>query len=218
MSHKMKSRIAIVDDHPIVLEGLVKLLGRESIFSEISSFATGQKLLDFLSNESVDIILLDITLPDSNGIELCGEIKKHYPQIIVLAFSNHSGRSAIMKMLDKGANGYLLKSASPQEIISCIKMALTGAQAFSEEVRKVLEAPDGAAATGATSRLSAREMEILTLIAAGHTTPQIAKTLYLSKFTIENHRKNILQKLQVKNVAELMAEAARQGWIEGPER
>lgn len=217
MSDKMKPVIAIVDDHPIVLEGLVKLFNKENLFSAVNHFTSGQALLDFLSNNTVDIILLDIALPDYNGIDLCHDIKHRYKKTIVLAFSSYNTSSAIMGMFENGASGYLLKSAAPREIIACIKTALEGGQVFSEEIRKIIKDSDTPITQRFTSRLSAREMEILKLIAAGNTTAQIAQTLYLSKFTIENHRKNILQKLQVKNVAELMAAAARLGLIGGPD-
>ena len=208
-----KQTIAIVDDHPIVLEGLIKLLERENDFLLAGSFVRGSSLLNFLDNNPVDLIIVDIALPDLTGMELCRKIKEHAAGIIVLAFSNHSERSAIIRMLDNGASGYILKSAPAHQIIACIKQALEGKVVFSDEIRDILSIPEQILPVLPTPRLTVREKEILKMIASGITTPQIAKTLFISKFTVENHRKNLLQKLQVKNVAALIAEAARTGLI-----
>ncbi|ANH82486.1 DNA-binding response regulator [Niabella ginsenosidivorans] len=208
-----KQTIAIVDDHPVVLEGLVKLLNKEKSFAVAGSFATAGGLLQFLQQQFVNIVLLDVALPDGNGMELCREIKALAPQTIVLAFSNYNERGAILKMLQNGASGYILKSAAAEEIIHCMHDALAGRLAFSGEVHRILSVTEPQTSAPQPVSLTAREKEILQMIATGSTTPQIAKTLYLSKFTVENHRKNLLQKLQVKNVAELIAAAAKQGII-----
>lgn len=190
------------------------MLNKAGRFDIKASFTNGSSLLDFLLANPVDMVLLDIALPGVNGMDLCQDIKLIAIHTIVLAFSNHSERSAVMKMLDNGASGYILKSASPDEIISCIDEAFEGKLVFSEEIQRIITAAEAATTIKQPLRLTAREKEILKLIATGTTTLQIAKTLFLSKFTVENHRKNILQKLQVKNVAELIAEAARHGWID----
>ncbi len=210
---KNKHTIVVVDDHPIVLEGLTKMLDKEKGLDVTGSFSNGKDLLGFLENHHVDIVLLDISLPDINGIDLCREIKNKTPQTIVLAFSNHNERSTIMNMLHSGASGYLLKSTSPREIVSAIYEVLNAGLIFSQEIQQIIAASEPAVTSGQEIRLTNREKEILKMIASGDTTQQIAKKLFLSKFTVENHRKNILQKLRVKNVAELIAAASRQGWI-----
>lgn len=210
---KNKHTIVVVDDHPIVLEGLTKMLDKEKGLDVTGSFSNGKDLLGFLENHHVDIVLLDISLPDINGIDLCREIKNKTPQTIVLAFSNHNERSTIMNMLHSGASGYLLKSTSPREIVTAIYEVLNAGLIFSQEIQQIIAATEPAVTSGQEIRLTNREKEILKMIASGDTTQQIAKKLFLSKFTVENHRKNILQKLRVKNVAELIAAASRQGWI-----
>lgn len=207
-----KYSIIFVDDHPIVLEGLAKLLAREESFLICGSFSDGTSALDFIKEQPVDVVLLDVTLQDLSGMDICRSIKSIRPSTTVLALSNHNERSAITKMLDSGASGYILKSALPAEIISCIKETLSGRLAFSREVQDIIAMPEAAPAPAAVY-LTAREKEILQLIATGSTTTQMAKTLFLSKFTVENHRKSLLQKLKVNNVAALIAEAARQGLI-----
>ena len=210
-----KTTIAVLDDHPIVLEGLVKLLNSESRFTVAGSFTNGKSLLDFLQNNKPHMVLLDIGLPDINGMELFDQIRRSSPDTQIIVFTNRSERSAVTQMLGKGANGYLLKSTSPEEIIECINGAINGRPALSAEVRHIVESEKQQSADQHKVHLSAREKEILTLIASGITSSQIARQLFLSKFTVDNHRKNLLQKLQVRNVAEMITEATKLGLIGG---
>lgn len=203
-------RLAILDDHPIVLEGLVRVLSDKGVFDIAGAFTTAKDFLAFLHSHPVDVVLLDIILPDSNGMDLCKAIKAMAPDTVVLALSNHDQRSAIMKMLDNGASGYLLKNASIEELLNAINGALAGQIVFSDAIREIITRP---APNTAIPALTAREQEILKLIASGITTRRIAEMLFLSKFTVENHRKNLLQKFGVKNVAGLIHAANTQGLL-----
>lgn len=207
-----KTKIAIVDDHPVVIEGLIKLLSKKPQFEIAGSFTNGTGFMDFLDNNTVDVVLLDIILPDINGMELCRNIKKTAPNTTVLALSNHEERGAILKMLENGASGYLLKNASVEELLNCIYEALGGQITFSKAVKEIITRPQPAWSSE-PAKLTKREKEILKLIASGSTTPRIAELLFLSKFTVENHRKNILQKLKAKNVADLIRTATQHGII-----
>lgn len=197
------AQLAIVDDHLIVLEGLQQLLLDADKISVAGCFTTGKDFLTFIGQNMVDIVLLDISLPDINGIELCLEIKKLSPTTIVLALSNHSERSMVLQMLQQGASGYLLKNISGDELIACIHEALKGQITFSQAVKEIMSRPSVAELKG-IPRLTKREKEILQLIAEGQTTPEIAATLHLSPLTVETHRKSLLQKFEVKNVALLI--------------
>nr|WP_295865687.1 response regulator transcription factor [uncultured Chitinophaga sp.] len=210
MSHQ-PYQLAILDDHPIVLEGLVRVLSGKDAFDIAGAFTTAKDFLTFLSSHRVDVVLLDIMLPDSNGMDLCKIIKTTAPDTVVLALSNHDQRSAIMKMLDNGASGYLLKNASIEELVNAINDALAGQLVFSDTIREIITRP--APDMAAVPALTAREQEILKLIASGITTRRIAEMLFLSKFTVENHRKNMLQKFGVKNVAGLIQAANNQGLL-----
>lgn len=207
-----RSTLAIVDDHPVVIEGLTKLLSKKNAFEIVGSFTNGHAFIDFFKKTPCRIVLLDIILPDMNGIDLCREIKRMSPDTVVLALSNHEERGAILKMLENGASGYLLKNASIEELQACIHEALNGQIAFSKAVKEIIARPQ-LHSEKIPVKLTVREKEILALIASGITTPRIAEMLFLSKFTVENHRKNLLHKLNAKNVAELINSATRQGLI-----
>jgi DNA-binding NarL/FixJ family response regulator len=207
-----KATLAIVDDHLIVLEGLQKLLtGIEGI--EIAGcFTSGPDFISYVKTNLVNVVLLDITLPDANGIELCKEIKKISPKTHVLALSNHSQRSMILQMLQNGATGYMLKNVSSEELINCINDALLGRITFSNAVKEIMAQPTMSELNN-FPQLTKREKEILKMISNGQTTPVIAETLFLSPLTVETHRKNLLQKFQVKNVASLIKMAMEQGLV-----
>lgn len=197
--------LAIVEDHPVVIEGLQRILRRDLPVDEIKEYHTGMDFLNALQQEhiKVDLVLLDITLPDVSGIELCREVKQLNAETRVLGFSNHNDRSLILQMLSNGASGYLLKNASAAELIECIQEALKGQLAFSEEVKRIISQPNAQQLNPVTP-LTKREKQILKLIAEGKTSIQIADELSLSALTIETHRRNLMQKLQVKNTAALI--------------
>lgn len=194
--------IAIVDDHPIVIEGIKALLVNEP-YMHIISFTSGESIVNFTQQNEVNVVLLDIMLPDMNGIEVCREIKKISPNTIILALSNQAERSIILQMLQNGANGYLLKNAGADELLQCIYDAMKGMIVFSNEAKEIMAKPSQHDLKKIPI-LTKREKQILKLISQGITTQQIAEELYISPFTVETHRRNLLQKMEVKNVAELI--------------
>ena len=207
-----KINIIIVDDHPIVIEGLRMMLNSQSFFNVTGSFASGAETIRFIQSNTVDIILLDITLPDTNGTELCREIKKISPNTSVIMFSNRSERSIIMQSIQNGANGYLLKNTSIDELVVCIRGALSGDIVFCNETKQIISRPSQNDLP--VPRLTKREKQILQLVAQGKTSNTIAEELFLSPLTVDTHRKNLLQKFQVKNSTELINRALQQRMIE----
>ncbi len=196
-------KIAIVDDHPIVIEGISMLFSNVPEYLIIASFTKGMDLLNYKLIEDIDVLLLDVFLPDSNGIDLCKTIKQRYPKMVVLGMSSQSERSLVMQFIQNGANGYLLKNASLQEFYDCIDTATKGEIAFSNEVKLVISKPE-ASDLKVIPTLTRREKEILQLLAKGKNTQEIADILFLSFLTVQTHRRNILNKLEVKNAAELI--------------
>ena len=210
MSHNIN--IVIVDDHPIVIQGLKMMLENQKFFHIADTFNDGAGIRNFIATNEADIVLLDITLPDTNGIELCAEIKKKSPQTSVIMLSNRSERSIIMQCLQNGASGYLLKNATIEELSSCIRGALSGNIVFCNEVREIISKPSYNELSG-IPRLTKREKEILKLLTEGKTSIAIAEELFLSPLTVDTHRKNIIHKFKVKNVAELISVAKQNNLI-----
>ncbi|MDR4951361.1 response regulator transcription factor [Chryseobacterium sp. ES2] len=207
-----KINIVIVDDHPIVIEGLRMMLRSQPFFNVAGSFASGAETLSFIRSEIVDIVLLDITLPDSNGTELCREIKKTSPNTSVIMFSNRSERSIIMQSIQNGASGYLLKNTSIDDLVIGIRGALSGDIVFCNETKQIISLPSQTNLP--IPRLTKREKQILQMVAQGKTSNVIAEELFLSPLTVDTHRKNLLQKFQAKNSTELINLAIQQHMIE----
>ncbi|MBD1421590.1 response regulator [Sphingobacterium chuzhouense] len=193
--------IALVDDHPMILEGLKSLLQQHGRF-QIFSFTKGVAILDFIQENTIDVILLDIVLSDANGLDLCKSIKQKSPSSIVIGISNQAERSIIFRFLENGGNGYILKNADAQEIIQCIDKALLGELALSKEVQEIISSPS--TSTFELPRLTKREQQILQAIAHGQTSAKIAESLFISVITVETHRRNLMQKFKAKNMIELV--------------
>lgn len=204
-----KLRTVIVDDHPIVIAGLKTLLQNEKNLNLVAEFYSGNDLISYIKANATDLVLLDITLPDINGMDLCLLIKKISAQTIILILSNHTERSIIMQTIQNGASGYLLKNSSLEELRHCIGEAMKGNICYSKEVIGIMSRPSKNQLR-ITPQLTKRERQILTLLAKGKTSLVIAEELFLSSLTVDTHRRNLLQKFEVKNVAELIMIATQQ--------
>ncbi len=204
------NKLVIVDDHPIVIQGLSALLQAEDDLHIAGTFTSGNAFLTFLKEKpQLDIVLLDITLPDINGVEVCKEIKRLSPETKVLIISNHSERSIIMQMLQQGASGYLLKNASSEELVRCVHDVLAGKIALSAEVTAIMTRPLQNELKN-VPHLTKREIQVLGMIAEGRTSASIAEELCVSQFTVETHRRNLMQKFDANNTAALIKMAAEQ--------
>jgi len=205
-------RIFVIDDHPMVLEGLKMLLGNIEGLVVSGTAENAYQALELLKMSLPDVILCDINLPDTNGIDLTKQIKDLYPSVKILGLSTFNERSYITRMMQNGASGYLLKNAAKEEILEAIDAVMAGKKYLSFEVTDMLlQNPAEAAAPIAI--LTRREKEVLGLIAEGLTNPEIAEKLFVSPLTVDSHRKNLLHKLQAKNTAALVAVAVKNGLI-----
>ncbi len=196
-------KIVIIDDHPMVIEGISMFLSKSDNFKIINSFTNGLEILEFAKNNSIDLILLDVFMPEINGIDLCKLIKQNNPEIKILGMSSQSERSLVMQFIQNGASGYLLKNASKEEFFDCIEKAIAGEIVFSNEVKLIISKPE-ISDFRKLPTLTRREKEILNLIIKGKNSQEIADELFLSFLTIQTHRRNIMTKLEVKNIAELI--------------
>lgn len=196
-------RIFIVDDHPMVIEGVKTLLQSSELLKVAGSAANGYEALDQLKKIVVDVALVDINLPDLNGIDLCEKLKKLYPHLKILGLSTFKERSYITKMIEAGASGYLLKNASQEELEEAIQTAHAGRMYMNMEIAEMIIRP-GQGSNRTVPILTSREKEVLGLIADGFTNNEIAQKLFISPLTVDSHRKNLLAKFEVKNTASLV--------------
>ena len=202
-------KIIIVDDHPVVLEGFSFMLQQMPDIFLKAKFADAESAIAYIEEEVVDIVLLDINLPDKNGIDACLIIKKNHPTLHIIAISNINEYSIIQRMLDAGASGYLLKNASAEELATCIEQVLKGQPGLSRDIRCILEQHD----RGEIPVITRREKEVLTLLVAGRNSVEIGEIMFISPLTVESHRRNLLQKFQVSNVASLVHKAMEMKFI-----
>jgi DNA-binding NarL/FixJ family response regulator len=196
-------RVFIVDDHPVVIEGIHALLQNERDIEWAGQAMNAASCLGFFVNNTADVILMDISMPGMDGVELCATIKEKYPGIFILGLSTFNQGLYIKKMMENGASGYILKNSSREELLQAIHEVYNGGIFFSGEAGEALKEYQKSSKTE-LPELSPREKEILGLIAEGYTNPQIAEKIFLSSFTVDSHRKNLLAKLNVKNTASLI--------------
>jgi DNA-binding NarL/FixJ family response regulator len=197
----MAIKLFIVDDHYMVIEGIHSLLQNEKDIEWMGHASNAASCLSFLQNEKPDVILMDINLPDKNGIELCAIVKEKYPGIYILGLSTFNQQSFIEKMMASGAAGYLLKNATQQELMEGITTVVKGKQYLSFDAATAIRKPDNDSDMPIITR---REKEVLELIAEGLTNIEIGTKLFISNSTVDTHRKNLLAKFDVRNTAALV--------------
>ena len=199
-------RLLIADDHIIIRNGLKLMLSKNPKFKIVAEVSSGQEAIDYIDNNSndIDVILMDIDMPGVNGIEATKTINKNHPNIKILALSMHDEEVYITSMIDAGATGYILKQADVYEISQAIESTALGKKFYSNEVSITIINSLHKKSQDKGNELSVREMEILSLIAAGLTNKEVGEKLFISARTVESHRRNILDKLDFKNTAEMI--------------
>ena len=201
-------KILLVDDHKIIIDGIITLL-QDTERVESIEFALNAKEALIRVNENVpDLVLLDISLPDKSGFELCKDLKNQWKEIKIIALTMHSGSGYINRMIKNGVDGYILKNTGKKELLKAIGAVMDGERYFSAEVIQELTAGSITPKTPRTSdfiqKLTRREKEILGLIVDELTTEQIGEKLFISPSTVVTHRKSLLRKLNAKNTAGLV--------------
>ncbi len=197
-----KIRVFVTDDHYMVLEGIRSLLQHEEEIELIGHASTAASCLAYLRQEQPDVILMDISMPDKNGIELCQEVKERYPGIQILGLSTFDENAFIQKMLENGASGYVLKNATKQELSKAIHTVYRGQKYLSYGASESLKV--GRKEQAELPFITRREKEVLELIAEGLTNIEIAQKLFISPSTVDTHRKSLLAKFNMKNTAVLI--------------
>lgn len=191
--------VFIVDDHFMVIEGIRSILQDEENINWLGHSMNASSCMDFLEKYRPDVILMDISLPDESGIDLCRKVKKQYPKIKILGLSTYNQQSVIRDMLKNGASGYLLKNASKEELTDAISSVMKGESYLCMEAAESLKNPETSVPI-----ITKREKEVLGLICDGFTNTEIAEKLFISLPTANTHRKSLLAKFGAKNVASLV--------------
>jgi two-component system nitrate/nitrite response regulator NarL len=202
--------ILIVDDHPLVGDGIKTMLAGEESMQVTGVCRTAEETLQFMKTETPDVILLDINLPDEDGLTLCEKIRARNQHVKIIGLTSSNETGIITGLIQRGGNGYLLKNVDRNELIEAIRAVSRGKVYLSSDANdKIVEQ---LRATGlsveAQPVITRREKQILELLADGHKGPQIAEQLHLSPLTVETHRKNLFRKFNVGSV-QMMLKIAR---------
>lgn len=209
-------KIIIADDHQMFIDGIKALLLNEKDIKLVGEALSGKEAIAGVTKERPDIILLDINMPDMDGIETTRELRKNFPDIKIIILTMHNNYEFISTLVSEGASGYILKNTGKVELIKAIKTVYSGSTFFSvavtETIMKNLNRKPEEEKLGAV-QLTKREKEILILIAQELSTKQIAEKLFISVNTVETHRKNLMAKLHAKNVTGLVKFAIQVGLI-----
>jgi len=211
----MRTKIILADDHKIIREGLRSLLEKQTDMEVIAEAHDGLTTVSLVQKLHPDLVIMDIGMPEMNGIDATRKITKDFREVQVIALSMHSDRRFVIQMLKAGAAGYLLKDSAFEELVAAIHTVMQGQHYLSKKITDVVvqdylqNLPKNESTV--FTILSSREREVLQLIAEGKNTKQIASVLNVSIKTIETHRQQVMEKLNIHSIAELTKYAIREG-------
>ncbi len=206
-------RVLVADDHTIVRRGIVSLLSLADGIEVVAEAENGREAVEKACLMEPDVVLLDISMPLLNGLEATGQIRRRNPEVKVLILSAHDNEEYVMQVARSGANGYMLKSTSAEELFRAIREVHAGGEFFSPSVTAVLSGAPAEGRFRAVMRLTAREREILQLVAEGNHHQKIADVLNISVRTVDTHCNNIMRKLDLHDRASLATYAIKNGIV-----
>jgi two-component system, NarL family, invasion response regulator UvrY len=198
-------RILIADDHPIFRAGVKEILLKEKDVESIGEADTGHKVLELVRKQRWDVVLLDLTMPGKEGLQVLPELRRDRPELPILVLSAHPEDQLALRLLKLGAAGYLTKDKAPEVLLTAIRKVLRGEKYISESLAEKIALDTVSGATESLHEmLSQREYQVMTMIAAGKTGKEIAKKLFLSVRTVSTYRTRVLEKMKMKTNAELI--------------
>ncbi|MCB0033355.1 MAG: response regulator transcription factor [Anaerolineales bacterium] len=206
----MSKRIVLADDHNVVRRGLAALLALEGGFEVVGEASNGEDLLQLVSEQAADVVILDLSMPRLNGLEALRRLKRAQENMRVLVLSMYDDEELIAQALSHGADGYILKDSMDDELFEALETVQKGERYLSGAIDKVVL---NRAPSELSFELTAREHEVLQLIAAGHTAAEIADLMCISPHTANRHRANLMQKMGVRNQIELVRLAIQRGLV-----
>lgn len=215
----MKLRILIADDHEVVREGTRSLLAQEHGWEICGMAANGREAVALAQELKPDVVVLDLSMPEMNGLEAARQIKRAVPEIEIVAFSAHSSEEIVVQMFEAGAKSYVRKGDATQHLIAAVRSVAQHEPFFTPEISEILFAritsPSRGQRNGSEeAKLTPRELEITRLLAGGMSNKEVASTLGISVRTAETHRASLLQKLRMRSLADLTRYAIRNHIIE----
>ncbi|KAF2330579.1 response regulator transcription factor [Flavobacterium ginsenosidimutans] len=211
-----KINLLIADDHTMFLQGIISLLEQEPNITIVDKAINGIEALEIIKKGTTDFIILDISMPEMDGIELSKILRKEYPNIKILIVSTHSNVMIVSRLIRIGVNGYLLKNAEKEELLEAINSIASGKNYFAEELEEkhLMNSLKIEKQVSNLADLSSREKEILILIAHEYNTAEIAEKTFISLNTVNTHRRNLLSKINAKNTAGLVKYAVENGLVD----
>ena len=212
-----KCRIVLADDHALIRHGIKNIISQDGRMEIVGEVGNGEELLNTLAGKTVDLLILDISMPKISGIDLTEILKKRYPSMKILILTMHKSKQFLHRAISAGADGYLVKSDSDKEILLAIDKIEQGktyispylADDFTEDVLQAYRDP----AASPFKNLTKREKQILSLVVDGYTSKAMAAKLNLSPRTVDHHRANLLKKFDMKNSVDLVNFAIRNGYV-----
>jgi two-component system, NarL family, response regulator NreC len=213
-----KIRIVLADDHKLMRSGLRVLLEQQADLTVVGEVSDGREAVALVASQRPDVLVMDIGMPSLNGIEAAAQITKSNPEVAIVMLSMHSDESYVLRALKAGAKGYLLKDSAEADLIQAVRAVAEGKSFFSPAVSKVLlddyvRKLKRSGTEDPYDLLTPREREVLQLVAEGKSNKEVAQLLNLSVYTVETHRSNIMEKLNIHGIPELILYAVRKGII-----
>ena len=208
-------KVLITDDHPVVRQGIRQMLTEYTDIELVDEAGQGGELLDQVSKQTYDVVLLDISMPGKNGLDLLKDVKSLRPELPVLILSIYSEKQYAIRALKSGASGYLMKSTLPEELIAAIRRVTSGKKYITSSLAEIIATDfDQPSEKSVYESLSDREFDVLCQLGSGKAIKEIGKDLSLSPKTISTYRERILDKLKLKTTAQIIRFAIKEGLVD----